>query len=593
MVESNLNSVLPRLLGFPLPEAVEGALERALGIRDVRRVYNTLTAGADERPIAEKLLQFLEVEYSASQRDLDHIPDKGPAVIVVNHPFGILEGAVLATLLSRVRADVKFLANGILTAIPEIRDLLISVDPMGHASATQANPGGLKKALRFVRQGGLLVIFPAGEVSHFQWKQRGITDPQWNVAVARILEMAGRRAPELVVVPAYVDGANSVLFQLLGLLHPRLRTAWLARELLNKRRASVDVRAGSAISISKLLAIPTNEERIAYLRWRAYLLAERNGFKAQTNLPLPRRKPHSGHMEPIAPPPAADALTAEVARLAPERMLDRSGNLVVYLTPAAEIPTVLAEIGRLREITFRAAGEGTGKASDLDDFDSHYLHLFVWSEKHNELVGAYRLAATDSARARLYTATLFQYSHAFLDRMGPALELGRSFVHPQYQKSFSAMLLLWKGIGKYVARNPRYRVLFGAVSISNQYQSISRRLMVSFLERHALLKDWAGLVRVRNPFRSGPPDELPQAVLDIKDLATVVSDIEPQQAGVPILLRQYLKLGGKLLGFNLDPDFSNVLDGLILVDLTKTEPKLLERYLGTNEAAAFLAFHRG
>jgi len=267
--------------------------------------------------------------------------------------------------------------------------------------------------------------------------------------------------------------------------------------------------------------------------------------------------------------------------------------MAVYLALAAEIPTVLAEIGRQREITFRAAGEGTGKPSDLDDFDVHYLHLFVWSEKHNEVVGAYRLAATDSARARLYTATLFQYSGAFLERMGPALELGRSFVRPQYQKSFSALLLLWKGIGKYVTRNPRYKVLFGAVSISNQYHSISRRLMVSFLERHALLKDWAGLVRVRNPFRSGPADELPQAVLDIDDLANVVSDIEPQQAGVPILLRQYLKLGGKLLGFNLDPDFSNVLDGLILVDLTKTEPKLLERYLGRNEAAEFLAFHRG
>jgi len=591
MLHSNLNSVLPSLLAISMPKAVEGTLERVLGFREIRSLYGKLTSGTHERPIAEKLLQFLEVEYIASQRDFDHVPRKGPAVMVVNHPFGVLEGAVLATLLSRVRSDVKFLANGILTAIPEIRDLLIPVDPMGQASA---NPGGLRKTLRFVEQGGLLVIFPAGEVSHFQWTQRGVTDPQWSADIARLLEMAGRRTPGLVVIPAYIDGVNSVLFQLLGLVHPRLRTALLARELLNKRRARVEVRAGAAIPISKVLAIPSNQERIDYLRWRAYLLAERKGFKPRTSLPLVRRGRALSASATVAVAPAVHSgvVAAEVARLASDRLLDRSGSMAVYLAPANEIPAVLTEIGRLREITFRAAGEGTGKAFDLDEFDQHYLHLFVWSEKHSEIIGAYRLAATDSVRS-LYTATLFQCGDAFLDRMGPALELGRSFVRPQYQKSFSALLLLWKGIGKYVARNPRYEVLFGAVSISAQYQSVSRRLMVSFLERHALLKDWTNLVRVRNPFRAGPADELPQAVHDIDDLANVVSDIEPGQPGVPILLRQYLKLGGKLLGFNVDPNFSSVLDGLILVDLTKTEPKLLERYLGSKEAAEFLAYQRG
>ena len=177
--------------------------------------------------------------------------------------------------------------------------------------------------------------------------------------------------------------------------------------------------------------------------------------------------------------------------------------------------------------------------------------------------------------------------------MGPALELGRSFVRAEYQKSFAPLLLLWKGIGKYVARNPRYKVLFGPVSISNQYQSISRRLMVSFLERHALLKDWAQLISVRNPFAAARSNDLPESGFDIEDLSDVVSDIEPARAGVPVLLRQYLKMGGKLLGFNVDPNFSNALDGLILVDLTKTGPKLLERYLGKDEATKFLAFHKG
>jgi len=218
----------------------------------------------------------------------------------------------------------------------------------------------------------------------------------------------------------------------------------------------------------------------------------------------------------------------------------------------------------------------------------------VWSEKKQEVVGAYRLAPTDSALPDgPYTATLFRYDRTFLNRVGPALELGRSFVRPEYQKGFAPLLLLWKGIGKYVARNPRYKTLFGPVSISNQYQSISRRLMVSFLERHALLKDWTQLVSVRNPFADARSSDLPVSGFDIEDLSDVVSDIEPARAGVPVLLRQYLKLGGKLLGFNVDPNFSDALDGLILVDLTKTEPKLLGRYLGKEEAAKFLAFHKG
>jgi putative hemolysin len=176
--------------------------------------------------------------------------------------------------------------------------------------------------------------------------------------------------------------------------------------------------------------------------------------------------------------------------------------------------------------------------------------------------------------------------------MGPALELGRSFIRAEYQRSFSPLLLLWKGIGRYLARNPQYKVLFGPVSISNQYQSISRELMVSFLEREASLRDWMGLVTTRNPLRRLHNSQVPGEALDLDDLSAVVSDLEPSRAGVPVLLRHYLKLGGKLLGFNVDPKFSNTLDGLILVDLTKTEPRLLERYLGKAETAAFLAFSK-
>jgi putative hemolysin len=219
---------------------------------------------------------------------------------------------------------------------------------------------------------------------------------------------------------------------------------------------------------------------------------------------------------------------------------------------------------------------------DLDRFDRHYLHLFVWNTRRSEIAGAYRLAPTDSARRHgLYTETLFHYRADFLDRLGPAVELGRSFVRPEYQRGFAPLLLLWKGIGAFLRRNPRYTTLFGPVSISNQYAAASRELMVGFLERYAMLRGWTGIVRGRTPFRRTLKHAaLPTAGMDVDDLGAILGDIEEKPAGVPVLLRQYLRLGGKLLGFNVDPKFANALDGLILVDLTKTEPKLLERYLG-------------
>lgn len=599
MNDTIFSSIVPKLLPFRVPGRIETVAERAFGISELAGLYTTLRAKSDETPIAERLLKHLEITGRVSGRDLEHVPRFGPTLLVVNHPFGILEGAVLLTLLSRVRSDVQLLANGILEAIPEIRNLLIAVDPLRDAGAT-LNHTGMRKAIEFLAGGGLLVIFPAGEVSHFQWKERSITDPKWNPAIARMLAIASRRTKDISVVPVYVEGSNSLLFQAAGLIHPRLRTVMLGRELLNKRRANVEVRIGSPVAADKLLAIPSEEERTEYLRWRTYLLASRHEYKPWTALPFVRAVARLADLKPGIPSGDVAAMEREVAGLPAGSRLATSGELSAYLASAQEIPAVLKEIGRLRELTFRAAAEGTGKSIDLDTFDSHYLHLFIWNASKREIVGAYRLVGTDTARGKfgirgLYTGTLFKYGDEFLDRMGPALELGRSFVRIEYQKGFAALLLLWKGIGKFVAQNPHYKVLFGPVSISNQYQSTSRQLMVSFLERYVSLKEWAGLVSSRNPFRSRDAQRraLPDTALDLDDLSAAVSDLEPSQAGLPVLLRQYLKLGGKLLGFNVDPQFANALDGLIVVDLTKTEPKLLDRYLGKHEATQFLAFHRG
>ncbi len=340
-----------------------------------------------------------------------------------------------------------------------------------------------------------------------------------------------------------------------------------------------------------------------YLRWRTYILGY--SHRPRKNLPA---FPVPGARRRAAAVAAAqnpDLLQGEIAALPAEQLLVRSGAFAVWLAEAHQIPCTLREIGRLREITFRAAAEGTGNALDLDRFDSIYLHLFIWDEEEGRIVGAYRIGPTDRILARhgrkgLYTTTLFHSRMEFFRKIGPALEMGRSFIRPEYQKSYSSLLLLWKGIGRFIARHPRYRTLFGPVSISRDYSDLSRRLLASTLLQHSQAKDLSLMVRPRKPALLKPV-RVPGcerivrnlSFADFREVCALIADIEFQQKEVPVLLRHYLNLGGQLLAFNIDKSFGDVMDGLIVVDLLKTDRRTLRRYLGDEGLETFIAFHAG
>ncbi len=576
-----MRDALATLLGQKLPAPVEGAIEKLLRLDRFDRLWEDVP-GADNRLIADHPLALLNVHTQVSERDLALIPKQGPVVVVANHPFGLIEGAILPSLFLSVRPDVKVLANHLLAGMPETSGLCIFVDPFGGEKATRANRKGLKDAIAWLKQGGLLIVFPAGEVSHLNLKERAITDPEWSNSVARLIRITGA-----TVLPTYILGANSALFHLLGLMHPRVRTALLPHEFFNKHNRSIEVRIGSPITLAKIRAYQDDVALIRYLRRRTYLLQNREAPK-QFSVAV---------AEPQAVETATELLSTEVSRLAPERTLVENDDFAVLLAKANEIPNVLHEIGRLRELTFRQVGEGTGKPIDLDRFDDHYWHLFVWHRHAREVAGAYRLGPSDEILARFgpngfYTSQLFHWRKPFLDRISPALELGRSFVRPEYQKTYAPLLLLWKGIGQFLVRHPQYKLLFGPVSISNGYSAASRHLMVKFLSAYRQSPEFAPLVRARNPFRQRPSklaDELIGAtVWDVEELSALIADVETDRKGVPVLLKQYLKLGGELAAFHVDRRFANALDGLIIVDLRKTDVRVLERYMGKDGAAHFL-----
>ncbi|MGO9093958.1 MAG: lysophospholipid acyltransferase family protein [Bryobacteraceae bacterium] len=583
----------PRFRHFLSP--VAPAIERLLSLDRLYMTFDAVLRDAGTGDPFATLLSELAVDYRVEAGDLARIPATGPLVIVANHPFGMIEGAILAAILYRVRRDVKFMANSMLAAIPQVRDRFICVNPFGGREAILENRTPLRHCVEWLRGGGALAVFPAGEVARLNLRRRAVVDPPWNSAAARLIRSTGCPA-----LPVFFRGANSLGFHLLGAVHPRLGTAALPRQLLNKRGSTIELHIGRLVPAETLRALASDQDATEYLRCRTDMLVSR-GRSARPPHRIPLPKATSKKVPPLAVETPASDLQAEVARLGPGQKLAELEDLAVYVASGQEIPCTLREIGRLRELTFRAVGEGAGKALDLDAFDQWYLHLFLWNEQKREVAGAYRLGPTLDILAAhgirgLYTSTLFHYSPELFRRIGPALELGRSFIRPEYQKRFASLLLLWKGIGQYVVRRPDCAVLFGAVSISSDYNPVSRDLLVSFLERHRD-PDLAHLVKPRRPFRPNASSHWHAHILsrflnDLDELADPIADLEPDGKGVPILIRQYMKLGGRMLGFNVDASFSNVLDGLILVDLRKTPLAALSRYLGRASALEFLARHQ-
>ena len=569
---------LPGRFGF-LRRPLTWIADRLLGLAELSRRYRRLPPTRDTSEFVRLALRELGVRTEFDAADLSRIPATGPCVVVANHPHGGVDGLALMDLLLRVRPDVRFVANHFLSGFTELRSLLLQVDPFGGGRAARFNIGAVRAAKRWLEQGGMVVMFPGGEVSSLRLQTGRVTDPEWTAGVARLVRQTG--AP---VLPLFIEGRNSTLFQLGGLLNARLRTMLLVREMLSFRSHTLGLRIGRKIGANVLKEIGEDDTAAQYLQYKTYLLRvkQRNGSKEP-----PERPPVSEHHDkPLAAAIDPARLAAEVAGLPRQQLLHAHGTHEVWYFVGREAPALLDEIGRLRELSFRGIGEGTGKPSDLDGYDAYYHHMFLWDTAQNEVIGGYRMGPTDlivnaHGAKGLYTHSLFRLSDRLIDKLRDGAELGRSFIRPEHQRSYTALLMLWRGIGAYVVRNPRYRYLYGPVSISNDYHPLSQQILVAMLKRHKFDAEHANDVRPRKPFRVRE-NELPSLdAIDDTDsrvLADLLGTLEEDEKGVPVLLRQYMKLGGRILGFNVDPAFSNVIDGMLVVDLLRSDPVILAKY---------------
>lgn len=551
-------------LKFP---ALAGLLMNVLSINKVNTFYRThehLTVDA----FIDALFKEVGITFSYDEKELANLPSTGPFITVSNHPYGGVEGLMLLKLLLGKREDTKLLTNFLLQKIKPISEHVIPVNPFGNKSYFDSVTG-LKAALRHLQSGGVLGTFPAGEVSSFQTNSKRITDREWQPGLLRLIEKA-----QIPVVPIYFSGNNSLVFHLLGMIHPVLRTAKLPGELMNHSHKKVQIRIGKPIPVVDLQSFGSNHRMGRYLRAKTYALGSPLEIKSFFKARLKALKQPQG----IIPEVSQELLMNDISALKKSgKLLHTQKEFELYLAGPREIPHVLQEIGRLREITFRAVGEGTNRSIDLDEFDLYYHHLFLWDKEANTLVGAYRLGKGGDimnlfGMRGFYIRSLFRISSQMEGILEASMELGRSFVRQEYQRKMLPLFLLWKGILYVLLKNPEYRYLIGPVSISNHYSKLSKGLMIAFIKRNFYRADLAQYVKPKKQFKPNFKKVDTTALLeksgsDIKALDEFVKDIEPEKYNLPVLLKKYMKQNAKIIGFNVDPKFGMALDGLMILDL--------------------------
>lgn len=512
----------------------------------------------------EQVLSYFDFSFSVVNTERERIPLTGRVVIVANHPIGSLDGLALLKLVSEVRRDVKVVANEVLSSLKPLHNMLLPVDNLGGKTPRQ----NLKAIHQHLEHEAAVIIFPAGEVSRFSTK--GVRDGRWNNSFIKVASSTG--SP---ILPIFIDGRNSLFFYAISFLSRPLSTLWLVREMFKQTNHTLNIRIGNCVRQQTYSGVGRDfRERADLFRRHVYRLPK-------------QQKVIFTDLTAVAHPENRKQLRQEIRQSA---MLGQTQDgKQIYLYQYAPDSCVMREIGRLRELSFRAVGEGTGQRRDTDHYDAHYQHIILWDDQELEIVGSYRIAESkDLLQTQgvqgLYSSTLFDYQPAMNHVFERGLELGRSFVQPRYWGKRS-LDYLWFGIGAYLRAKPHIRYLFGPVSISSDYNEHSKALLVHLYGHY--FRSQTKLANAKTPYNFSAT-QIPVNLFcgnDYKaDFAVLKELLDQQGYSIPTLYKQYVDIcehdGVQFADFNVDPDFSNCIDGLVIVDLIRLKPKKRERYIG-------------
>ncbi|MCH3881235.1 MULTISPECIES: GNAT family N-acyltransferase [Tenacibaculum] len=543
-------------------------LMKVTRISAVNRLYDNNKDKSD-LDFLNGILNDAQIEFEIPEDDLKRIPKDGAFITISNHPLGGIDGVLLLKLLVEKRADYKIIANFLLHRAEPLKPYIMPVNPFENRKDAKSSIAGIKNSLLHLREGKPLGIFPAGEVSTYKDGELKVDKP-WEQGAVRLIKKA-----KVPVIPIYFHAKNSKLFYILSNISDTLRSAKLPSEVMTQKRRVVKVRIGKPISVKDQDTYPDIPSFYEFIRKKTYMLA--NPFQktpvkilSSQNLKIPKKA------KKITAQRSPELFQKEIDQLRDDgNRLLASKNYEVFFANAKEIPNLLHEIGRTREITFRDVGEGTNKPLDLDKYDKYYYHLILWDSNKNSLVGAYRMGLGKDIFKKhgingFYVHSLFRIEPELYSMMENTIELGRAYIVKEYQQKPMPLFLLWKGIVHVTLRYPKYKYLMGGVSISNQFSEFSKSLMIEFMKSHYYDPYVAQYIHPKKEFKvqlkDGDKDFVFDATkADMQKFDKIIDEIEPGALRIPVLIKKYVKQNARLVAFNVDPKFNNAIDGLMYI----------------------------
>jgi putative hemolysin len=571
-------------------------LMKVLRISSLNKLYNR-HKDKNTTEFLNALLEDLQIEFEIPEEDLKRIPKKGGFITISNHPLGGVDGLLLLKLLLDHRPDYKIIANFLLHRIEPLKPYIMPVNPFEDRKDAKSSTAGFMQAIRHLKSDLPLGIFPAGEVSTYK-DGKLVVDKKWEESAMKLVQRA-----EVPVIPIYFHAKNSNMFYRLAKLSDVFRTAKLPSEVLSQKRRVVKVRIGNPISLKAQKEHETLDDFTEFLRKKTYMLSKPYEKEAKKLSDIPNSIKIPKSPKKIIDTVDQNAMIHEVDALREmgDKRLLESKNYEVFLAKKEHIPNVLIELGRLREITFRAIGEGTNNATDLDRYDDYYHQMFLWDRDANRVAGAYRMGMGSEISKMygldgFYLNELFKFEPELHKMMSESIEMGRAFIIKEYQLKPMPLFLLWKGIVHCTLRFPEHKYLIGGVSISNKFSNFSKSLMIEFMKSNYYDPYVAQYITPKKDFKVKLEDAdkdfiFDESEADLNKFDKIIDELEPNELRLPVLIKKYVKQNAKVVAFNVDPLFNNAVDGLMYIriaDLPESTVKpVLEEFQAEMESKYF------
>ena len=563
-------------LGGPIASAVMGLTK----LNKVNKLYDDIKHHQGTA-FFDAFLKELDLKYVAFEEDLAKIPKTGPFILVANHPLGAIDGIIMCKILTEIRPDFKIMGNFLLQKIEPMKDYVIPVNPFDDRKEAYSSISGMRDTLAHLNSGGCIGIFPAGEVSNKNNPNSEVLDKDWEIPALKLIKKA-----KVPVVPMYFHTKNSRKFYSFAKMHPDLQTLLLPSEMMKKRDKPIRIRIGRPVSPKIQDEYESVKELGDFLRKKVYMMKsyyERRKSIAElfklSNLPI-KLPLKSGQevIQNIIDETPLEKILEDIENLKnKDKLLFTNSNYEVYFTEYDEIPSMMREIGRQRELTFRAIGEGTNLPFDLDEYDKHYHHLILWDNEAKKIAGAYRMALGCQVMKKygmdgFYTASLFEFDIEIQPFFRKVIEMGRAYISIEYQQKALPLFLLWRGIVHVCLKNPEHKFLMGGVSISNKFSDFSKSLMIEFMRSHYYDSVVAQYVHPKNDYKVKLKERDKNLFFegldnDLNKFDKLIDDIEPEMR-LPVLIKKYIKQNAKVIAFNVDPNFNDAIDGLMYIRIS-------------------------